>query len=109
VVYTHTVRSSLLPRRLTSKTSPFNEIWAVEQEKLVRNIDSRKRAPLDKVKTGSRVYIEYSLSAYSGRQADPANGRKAFSPGRTLQLLSVGLADEPIDFEGFRKKRRLTD
>jgi hypothetical protein len=91
------------------KTSPFKEIWAVEHDKLVRNIDSRRRASLDKVKTGSGVYIEYSMSAYLGRQADPANGRKAFSPSCTLQLLSVGLLGEPIDFEGFRKKRRLAN
>ena len=111
--------------KFTSKerlASAFENVWKIDNEKLVRNDDLRKPISIDQITKGSRVYIEYTPVSYNGRSSLSArttnteslsDKSEGYKPGCTLRLYSIGLlekredVEDLYDFESARKKRRM--
>jgi len=113
--------------KFTSKenlASAFENVWKIDNEKLVRNEDLRKPISIEQITKGSRVYIEYSPVSYNGRSSRSvrtagtgieglSDKTEGYKPGCTLRLYSIGLLEKQedvgdlYDFESARKKRRM--
>jgi hypothetical protein len=111
--------------KFTSKeklASAFENVWKIDNEKLVRNEDLRKPISIEQITKGSRVYIEYTPVSYNGRSSRSVKTTDAeglsdktegYKPGCTLRLYSIGLLEKQedvgdlYDFESARKKRRM--
>jgi len=96
--------------KFTSKENledPYEDIWDARHINL-HDIDARLPLSADDLEEGCKVFVEYTISPYSGKKATP--NVEGFNAGATLQLLSVGLlgrSDRRFDFESPRKKRRM--
>jgi hypothetical protein len=111
--------------KFTSKeklASAFENVWKIDNEKLVRNEDLRKPISIEQITKGSRVYIEYTPVSYNGRSSRSVktadtegllDKTEGYKPGCTLRLYSIGLLEKQedvgdlYDFESARKKRRM--
>jgi hypothetical protein len=111
--------------KLTSKenlNSAFENVWKIDNEKLVKNEDLRHPTSIDQVTKGSRVYIEFTPVSYNGRSSNSSKSpgtegstskSEGYKPGCTLRMYSIGLlekqedVEDQYDFESARKKRRM--
>ena len=88
----------------------FQSAWDGRRILDVKDPDQRKRIPASYIKESSKVYVEYSVVPYVGKEGK--DGEEGFPPGCTLKLLSVGLLEDDVarfNFETPRKKRRFME
>jgi hypothetical protein len=111
--------------KLTSKenlNSAFENVWKIDNEKLVRNEDLRHPTSIDQITKESQVYIEFTPVSYNGRSSNSSKSpgtegsttkSEGYKPGCTLRMYSIGLlekqedVEDQYDFESARKKRRM--
>ena len=96
--------------RFTSKedlNDPFHNIWDGRGID-VHNVRARLPLSPDDVKEGTRVFLEYAITPYVGKKV--RQDIDGFEPGTTLELLSIGVLEQPdprFDITSPRKKRRM--
>jgi hypothetical protein len=112
--------------KLTSKEgldTAFENVWKIDNEKLVRNEELRRPISIDEITKGSRVYVEFTPVSYNGRSSKlsttivgtegSSTRSEGYKPGCTFRLYSIGLLDKHedvadlYDFESAKKKRRM--
>ena len=89
---------------------PFEDIWEIKDERLIRNESSRVPILWERVIKGTPVWVEYTIVAYDGRDSSTEVGEK-FGPGATLRLLSIGMLNGAGDksrynFGSLKKRQR---
>lgn len=108
--------------KLTSKEkldSAFENVWKIDDEKLVRNEELRCPISINQITKGSRVYVEFTPVSYNGRSSESTGTggsgtrNEGYKPGCTFRMYSIGLLEKQEDvedlwdFESARKKPRM--
>jgi hypothetical protein len=89
----------------------FSVVWDGRGFKASELTDVERRVPIsaDVIEAGCMVIVEYVVTCYPGRKSSP--DKISFSPGCSLQLLSIGLLAEgggnSLKINAARKKRRM--
>ena len=90
-------------------SKPFQDVWEIADEQLVRDEDCRSPISFARVKKGTPVWVEYTFVAYNGKKS--TKDAEGFDPGVTLRLLSIGMLNGTGDESRFNfgsiKKRRI--
>jgi hypothetical protein len=88
-----------------NKAGIFEFIWDGRDIHNLDNIDLRYSISHTMIRHGSKVYVEYTVEAWSYEKKG-----KERTDGCRLTLLSIGLLESPhsnCDFDSARKKRRM--